>query len=145
MKQKILQNKVFKAIRDLQRLTPSVSFYSENLLPLSKLGEFEIATLFHKILHSKIKSNAIAIRNNKLHDYDTRNSQNLYVHQYEHQSRQGWFPICKGHVITIDSQIPLKIKQTQINSKNQYEGFRILETKLIKTFNYNYNKIKIIY
>lgn len=78
-KLQVLQNKAIKAIHALPRLTSSSLLYSENLLPIDKLGRYEIILTIHKMKFNLIRINIDTQTNQDVHDHATRNSDHLHL------------------------------------------------------------------
>lgn len=60
-------------------LTPSASVYSDKLLSLSKLLEFEIPVIFQKKILTKVKTNIVFMTNNEIYNHFTRNNNTLVL------------------------------------------------------------------
>ena len=75
----ILQNKVFKFIKKLPMLFPTIELYCLKNLPLSCLYEFETLVFVYKIKNNLLKCNITLQKVSEIHNYLTRQKDNLYI------------------------------------------------------------------
>jgi hypothetical protein len=78
----VLQNKALKNLRGLPRLFPSRNLYSNKILPIKYLKDYEMILIAYKIIKNKFKySHPISSRAD-IHSYNTRNAQNISLPQF---------------------------------------------------------------
>ena len=79
-KVKVLQNRILKTLFNLHYKTPSNSVYEMlNVQPIYKILKLEQAKLIHKIKSKKQKCNIEIVHLNQVHDYNTRNCQDIHL------------------------------------------------------------------
>jgi len=82
-----LNNKMLRILQHKDRYYRNVDLYiNYNTLPITELHEFYIICLIHKFMHHKrllprIYHNYFT-ENYKIHCYNTRNKNDLYIHVY---------------------------------------------------------------
>lgn len=79
----ILQNKSIKALKNLPPLTPSKLLYSDQILPITKLIEFEYIMTVYKIKLGTLKCNVDLKTNLQLTERITRASHNYRLPNYK--------------------------------------------------------------
>jgi hypothetical protein len=83
----VLQKKCLKFMMNKPTLTPSVSLFSEKILPLPAVSELHLLVTAFKIKNNMIKNNVAITYVSEVHQYDTRRRGDFYVYGYE--SRYG--------------------------------------------------------
>lgn len=73
----VIQNKAMKSLYQLPRLTPTVSLYKDNILPVALLSQYELCLLVFKIKNNLIKFDNNFVMNSSIHSYSTRIVNNL--------------------------------------------------------------------
>ena len=68
----VLQNKAVKQVYGLPPLTPSVSLYGEQVLPLNSLSDYELCLLVFKVKNNLIKISFVFTSTFEVHSYFTR-------------------------------------------------------------------------
>jgi hypothetical protein len=79
----ILQKKILKIIENKPHLTPSYTLFSENMLPLPVLMDFNLLILAFKIKYGLVKNNVAVHYVRDIHRYDTRQRGDFYVYSVE--------------------------------------------------------------
>lgn len=75
----VLQNKVIKTIKKLPVLFSTIDLYSESLLSLNDLYEYNILLLIYKMKNGHIKCNIPLLQAQHIHSFDTRNRDHYIV------------------------------------------------------------------
>jgi dimeric dUTPase (all-alpha-NTP-PPase superfamily) len=103
----VLQKKAIKIIENRHRLAPSNTLFSEELLPLPVLIDYNLLILAFKIKNNLIKNNVVIQYVEDIHRYNTRQRGDFYVYSY--QTRYGYADFYKRGLIKYN-ELPSSIK-----------------------------------
>jgi hypothetical protein len=79
---KTLQNKAIKNLRGLPRLFPTDQLYSNKILPIACLKDYEMLLIVFKMTQNKFKHNLNIIPRSNIHSHGTRNAHNIVLPQF---------------------------------------------------------------
>lgn len=126
----IMQNKAIKIIKKLPRLTPTMDLYSENLLPLSIMSEYERCLFIQKTKLGLIKCNVDLKLASEHHEHSLRRRSHYYIpHVKSEKSAKNIFVSGLNTYNIIPSRI--KSNKTIKNFKTQLKEYLINKWKNI--------------
>lgn len=79
----VLQKKCLRYIQMKDRLSPSIDLFSEKMLPLPVLNDYNLLILAFKIRHNLITNNVTTRYVNEIHNYGTRQRNNFHIIRFE--------------------------------------------------------------
>jgi hypothetical protein len=75
----VLQNRGIKYLRQLPFRFPTKELYSEKILPVVKLRDFEMLLTVHRIIKGEFRYGESIVYRSEIHGYNTRNSHNIQL------------------------------------------------------------------
>lgn len=79
----VLQKKVLRFIQYKDRLSPSAELFSEKILPLPVMNDYNLLILAFKIKNNLIRNNVTTRYVNEIHSYGTRQVGNFHVIKFD--------------------------------------------------------------
>jgi hypothetical protein len=130
----VLQNKALKNLRGLPRLFPSKNLYSEKILPIKYLKDYEMILITYKIIKNKFKYSFSISSRSDIHGYNTRNAQNINLPQFRLSIGRNSFSY---DAFKKYNELPIHIKNTNCYIKFKNSIKKLLFQKYTNEHNRN--------
>jgi exonuclease III len=109
----VLQNRGIKNLRRLPFRFPTKELYSEKILPVVKLREFEMLLTVHRIIKGKFRYGQSILYRSEIHGYNTRNSHNIQLPFFRMSLGRSSF---KYEAFERFNGLPLSVRETDDNA-----------------------------